>query len=130
MLPGGDVDDPLAEVQRRLAAGDSDTQRAVKKAGSYLGVLLQNLAAAYDPGCIVLGGSVIELGDVFLNPARRTLNDYAEAASLPPPPTRISRFGTDAVALGGAALARYRITRPLIAPGYAVGRDLAKQEAA
>ena len=130
MVPGEGGDDPLAEVQRRLAAGDGDTQRAVKKAGSYLGVLLQNLTAAYDPGCIVLGGSVIELGDVFLNPARRTLNDYAEAASLPPPPVRISRFGIDAVALGGAALARYRITRPLIAPGYGAGRDLARQEAA
>jgi predicted NBD/HSP70 family sugar kinase len=130
MLPGGVVEDPLAEVQRRLAAGDTDTQRAVKKAGNYLGVLLQNLSAAYDPGCIVLGGTAVELGDAFLNPARRTLNDYAEAAGLSPLPMRISRFGIDAVALGGAALARYRITRPLIAPGYAAGRDLARQEVA
>ncbi len=130
MLPGGGTDDPLAEVQQKLAAGDAETQRAVKKAGNYLGVLLQNLAAAYDPGCIVLGGAAVELGDAFLQPALRTLNGYVEAASLTPPPVRISRFGADAVAVGAAALARYRLTRPLIAPGYMAGRELAKQEAA
>ncbi|WP_284615047.1 ROK family transcriptional regulator [Aquabacterium humicola] len=125
MLPGHGDDDPLAEVQRRLEAGDAEMQRAVKKAGNHLGVLLQNLAAAYDPGCIVLGGSVIELGEAFVQPALRTLNDYAEAAGLPPPPVRMSRFGADAVAVGAAALARYRITRPLIGPAFAVARDAA-----
>jgi hypothetical protein len=30
---------------------------------------------------------------------------------------KISRFGADAVAVGGAALARYRLTRPLVAAG-------------
>jgi len=102
----------LADVQRRLAEGDADTIRAVKKAGSYLGVLLQNLAAAYDPGCIVLGGSVVDLGETFLDPALKTLNDYATAANLAPPTVQTSRFGADAVAVGAAALARYRLTRP------------------
>jgi predicted NBD/HSP70 family sugar kinase len=102
----------LVDVGRRLAEGDSDTTRAVKKAGSYLGVLLQNLAAAYDPGCIVLGGSVVDLGETFLAPALKTLNDYAAAANLAPPTVQTSRFGVDAVAVGAAALARYRLTRP------------------
>jgi predicted NBD/HSP70 family sugar kinase len=102
----------LADIQRRLAEGDADTIRAVKKAGSYLGVLLQNLAAAYDPGCIVLGGSVVDLGETFLDPALKTLNDYATAANLAPPTVQTSRFGADAVAVGAAALARYRLTRP------------------
>jgi predicted NBD/HSP70 family sugar kinase len=124
-----DATQPLAELQRRLAAGNVDTLRAVKKAGSYLGVLLQNLASAYDPACIVVGGSVVELGDVFLQPALHTLNDYAAAAGLPPPLVRTSRFGADAVAVGAAALARYRLTRPLLAPGFANARH-AHQEAA
>lgn len=102
----------LVDIQRRLAEGDADTIRAVKKAGSYLGVLLQNLAAAYDPGCIVLGGAVVDLGETFLDPALKTLNDYAIAANLAPPTVQTSRFGVDAVAVGAAALARYRLTRP------------------
>ena len=105
---------PLAEIRQRLAAHDADTVRAVKKAGSYLGMLLQNLASAYDPSCIVLGGAVVELGDTFLQPALRTLTEYSAAANLEPPHVRTSRFGADAVAAGAAALARYRLTRPLI----------------
>jgi predicted NBD/HSP70 family sugar kinase/DNA-binding XRE family transcriptional regulator len=109
---------PLAEIQRRLADGDPDVTRAVKKAGGYLGVLLQNLAAAYDPACIVLGGQCVDLGDPFVQTALQTLNDYAAAANLLPPMVQISRFGADAVALGAAALARFRLTRPMAAPNF------------
>jgi predicted NBD/HSP70 family sugar kinase len=104
----------LAEIRQRLAAQEADTMRAVKKAGSYLGMLLQNLASAYDPSCIVLGGAMVELGDTFLQPALRTLSEYSAAANLEPPQVRTSRFGADAVAAGAAALARYRLTRPAI----------------
>lgn len=120
---------PLAELQRLLGEGHAETARAVNRAGSYLGVLLHNLSAAYDPGCIVLGGSVIELGDAFLAPAMQVLRGYAEAANLAPPPVRTSRFGADAVAIGAAALARYRLTRPLLAPAYGAAREAARQEA-
>ena len=77
-------------------------------------MLLQNLATAYDPACIVLGGSVVELGAPFLKPALDTLQDYAAAANLQPPSVRISMFGANAVAVGAAALARYRLTRPAL----------------
>ncbi|MEP6501756.1 MAG: ROK family transcriptional regulator [Betaproteobacteria bacterium] len=107
---------PLLEIARRLAERDKATLAAVGQAGAHLGVLLQNLTAAYDPACIVLGGSAVELGDTFVHPALSTLNDYAAAANLSPPLLRVSRFGADAVAVGSAALARYRLTRPLIAP--------------
>jgi len=103
---------PLRELQRLVDEGDAKTLRALKKAGNYLGVLLQNLASAYDPGCIVIGGRMADLGDVFLQPALQTLSAYAEAAGLPPPNVRTARFGRDAVAVGAAALARYRLTRP------------------
>jgi len=125
---GEDHAHPLAEIRQRLAAQEADTVRAVKKAGSHLGMLLQNLASAYDPGCIVLGGAVVELGEAFLQPALRTLADYCAAADLEPPEVRTSRFGADAVAAGAAALARYRLTRPLI--GGASGHVLADEEAA
>jgi predicted NBD/HSP70 family sugar kinase len=104
----------LAEVRAHLVDEDAETLKAVNSAGRNLGVLLQNLATAYDPGCIVLGGSVVELGEPFLQPALDALLDYATAANLPPPSVRISRFGANAVAVGAAALARYRLTRPAL----------------
>jgi predicted NBD/HSP70 family sugar kinase len=104
----------LASVARKLAAGDAETRQAVESAGSHLGTLLQNLAAAYDPACIVLGGAGVALGDAFVEPALRTLRAYCGAANLPVPLVRQSRRGADAVAVGAAALVRYRLTRPLI----------------
>lgn len=114
MLGSSDEPPQVAQIQSRLGRHDAETLHAVKKAGSHLGILLQNLASAYDPGCIVLGGSVVELGDRFLQPALKSLDEHAAAANLAPPVVRTSRFGADAVAVGAAALARYQLTRPLI----------------
>jgi predicted NBD/HSP70 family sugar kinase len=117
MLNGGSADTAqcsLSVIRARLTDKDPETLAAVTSAGHYLGVLLQNLATAYDPGSIVLGGDVVELGEPFLNSALKTLNDYAAAANLPPPSVRVSRFGANAVAVGAAALARYRLTRPAL----------------
>lgn len=113
------VDGPRCSCGRRGCAealinvpAMSGSADAVADAGRHLGVLLHNLAVAYDPGCIVLGGGRIALGDSLLQPALSTLRDYAAAANLSPPLVRASRFGTDAVAMGAAALARHRLTRP------------------
>jgi predicted NBD/HSP70 family sugar kinase len=104
----------VAGIAKRLAARDADTLQAVESAGAHLGTLLQNLAAAYDPGCIVLGGAGVALGDAFVEPALHTLRAYCGAANLPVPTVRLSQRGADAVAVGAAALVRYRLTRPLI----------------
>jgi predicted NBD/HSP70 family sugar kinase len=105
----------VAGIAPRLFAGDAATLQSVASAGSHLGTLLQNLAAAYDPACIVLGGAGVALGPAFVEPALRTLREHCEAANLPVPPVRLARHGVDAVAVGAAALVRYRVTRPLIA---------------
>lgn len=104
----------LDEVVRHLRQGSPATLKAVASAGHHLGMLLLNLAAAYDPGCIVLGGAAVEIGEPFLQPALATLKAFAEAGSSPQPIIRTSRFGSDAVAIGAAALVRYRLTRPAL----------------
>jgi predicted NBD/HSP70 family sugar kinase len=115
MLPAADEAGGVPEVQRRLAAGQPDCSAAVANAGRYLGLLLGNLCAAYDPGRIVLGGPAVELGPPFLQHALLTLEELAGAAGEASPTVTLSRFGADAVPVGAAALARYRLTRPLIA---------------
>ncbi|PTT90298.1 ROK family transcriptional regulator, partial [Pelomonas sp. HMWF004] len=118
------IDGPLCSCGRRGCAealignrallqqdGDAPPPPDVAKAGQYLGVLLQNLAVAYDPACIVLGGPAMALGDALLGPVRATLQQYAQAARLPEPTLRVSRFGADAIAVGAAALAGYRLTQ-------------------
>lgn len=104
----------LDELRSRLAQNDSAAQEAVASAGQHLGLLLLNLTAAYDPGCIVLGGAAIALGEPLLQPALRALDSFAEAGSPPQPIIRTSCFGIDAVAIGAAAMVRYRLTRPAL----------------
>ncbi len=115
MLPEADASGGLAEVQRRLHAKAAGSVDAVDQAGRYLGMLLANLCAAYDPGRIVLGGPAVELGAPFLHAAFQTLEGFAAAANVATPTVTLTRFGHDAVPVGAAALARYRLTRPLIA---------------
>lgn len=100
------------ELRQRVKAREPAAVQSAEKAGRYLGVLLQNLWVAFDPMRIVLGGAALKLGDAFLQPALQTLNAYASAAQLTAPTVTISRFGENAVAVGAAALVRYRITRP------------------
>jgi predicted NBD/HSP70 family sugar kinase len=103
----------LERLFEKVAQGQPQTCAAVTAAGGQLGVLLNNLWAAFDPMAIVIGGPALRLGDTLIEPARRVLGEYADAAMLTAPEIRTSRFGADAVAIGGAALARHRLTRPL-----------------
>ncbi|QGZ42635.1 putative NBD/HSP70 family sugar kinase [Pseudoduganella flava] len=103
----------LERLFRRVADGEAATCAAVEAAGRQLGVLLNNLWASFDPMAIVIGGPALQLGESFIGPARRVLDGYSLAAELTPPQIRTSHFGADAVAVGAAALALYRVTRPL-----------------
>jgi len=99
-------------IRQRLNRGDADTHERVARAGRYLGMLLWNLNAAYDPGRIVLGGPAVELGEAFLAPALHTLQQYLDRSGSPAPHIGTARSGAEAVAIGAAALARYRLTHP------------------
>jgi len=103
----------LERLFEKVAQGHPRTCAAVTVAGGQLGILLNNLWAAFDPMAIVIGGPALRLGDTLIEPARRVLGEYADAAMLTAPEIRTSRFGADVVAVGAAALARHRLTRPL-----------------
>ncbi|WUR15639.1 ROK family transcriptional regulator [[Empedobacter] haloabium] len=106
-------DAALQALCDRVGHGEEAACAAVAAAGRQLGVLLNNLWASFDPMAIVIGGAALRLGDALLGPARAVLADYARAAMVTAPAIRTSHFGTDAVAVGAAGLARYRLTRPL-----------------
>ncbi len=103
----------LERLFARVADGERTTCAAVAVAGHQLGILLNNLWAGFDPMAIVIGGPALQLGDALIAPARKVLAQYADAALLAPPAIRTSHFGAQAVAVGAAALVRYRVTRPL-----------------
>jgi predicted NBD/HSP70 family sugar kinase len=111
---------PLARLERLFArtdAGDAAACEAVEAAGRHLGVLLNNLWVAFDPMCIVLGGAALRLGERFIAPGRAVLRDCADAALLPAPTIRTPHFGANAIAIGGAAMARHYLMRPFADQG-------------
>ena len=104
---------PVATILFLLERNDAAATLAVRRAGHYLGVLIQNLWAAFNPGRIVLGGPLCELGAPLLDAAQQCLVRYSEDCGLQLPEIRLSRFGTDSIGIGAAALVKHALLRPL-----------------
>jgi len=100
-------------------AGDAQAAAAVEAAGRNLGVLLNNLWVAFDPMCIVIGGAALRLGERLIAPGRRVLDDCAAVTQLAAPNVRTPHFGNNAIAIGGAAMARHYLMRPFDSQGPA-----------
>lgn len=61
--------DVAAAAQR----GDLVAQQIITDAGTYIGIALASLVNLFNPGMIVIGGGVSQLGDLLLEPIRRTV---------------------------------------------------------
>jgi predicted NBD/HSP70 family sugar kinase len=104
---------PVETIRQLLEHNDAATILAARRAGHYLGVLIQNIWTYFNPGRIVLGGSMCELGAPFLDAARLCLDRYAENCGLQLPEIQLSRYGARSVAVGAAALIKHALLRPL-----------------
>jgi len=115
---------PMARHLRSVVDGDADaldgpqiTQAArdgdplsielIADVGRWLGVGLAGMAAAFDPGCIIVGGGVSEAGELLLAPARaefsRTLTGRGHRRE---PSILAAELGPDAGFIGAADMAR------------------------
>ena len=104
---------PVSTLRELLERNDAATILAVRRAGHYLGVLIQNLWTSFNPGRLVIGGPLCELGDPMLDAARVCLERYAKDCGLPLPEICLSKYGERSVAVGGAALVKHALLRPL-----------------
>lgn len=96
------------QVTSAALAGDDVALGVVALIGRRLGVGISSFANVFDPDVIVIGGGVISLGDLLLDPAREEL-----AARALPPMNRVSivpaQLGPDAGMVGAAAMAMTEI---------------------
>lgn len=104
---------PVETIRHLLDRNDEAVLLAVRRAGHYLGVLIQNIWTYFNPGRIVLGGPSCELGAPFLDAAQACLERYAEDCGLQLPEIQLSRFGSRSVAVGAAALVKHALLRPM-----------------
>jgi predicted NBD/HSP70 family sugar kinase len=54
--------------------GDLFAQQLMADAGSHLGTAVAGLVNLFNPGMVVIGGGVAQIGDLFIEPIRRTVH--------------------------------------------------------
>lgn len=93
------------EISHRVAGGDPIGIDVVEAMGNWLGLGLSHALHAYDTQCVIVGGSVAQIGDVLLNAARNSLEKHGHA-TVAHTPILASRFGSEAGLIGAALYAR------------------------
>ncbi|WP_153396514.1 ROK family glucokinase [Ornithinicoccus halotolerans] len=87
--------------------GDGAALDLIGDVGRWLGVGLANLAAALDPGRILVGGGVSQSGELLLRPTREAFaRQLTGRGHRPLAPITATDLGTDAGLIGAAGLAR------------------------
>lgn len=88
-------------------AGDPVALAAFKTTGQWLGAGIASLSVLLDPACVVIGGGVIDAGEILLTPTRESLVQTMPFAGKHPYPTLIAaQLGNEAGLVGVADLAR------------------------
>lgn len=94
-------------VTQAARAGDVAALELMGDVGRWLGLGLANLAAALDPGRIVVGGGVSEAGDLLLEPAREMFaRRLTGRGHRPVAPILAAELGPSAGMIGAADLLR------------------------
>ena len=87
--------------------GDPVALAAFTTTGQWLGTGIASLSVILDPACVVIGGGVIEAGEILLKPTREALERTMPFAGKHPYPQIIAaQLGNEAGLVGVADLAR------------------------
>jgi glucokinase len=107
-LAGGDPDRIDAPVVFAAAAkGDPAALAAVAKAAQALGAGVANLINLCNPEIVILGGGVVQAGEILLEPVRRWARFYAFEAAFARTRIVLSDLTKESAVRGGAALFLY-----------------------
>jgi glucokinase len=94
-----------AELVRQAALqGDAASRRVIEQAGRHLGVALAGLLNVFNPDILILGGGLIGVGDLYLQPAMATAREQAFDQVASDVTIVTAALGERAGALGAAAL--------------------------
>jgi glucokinase len=107
-LAGGDplfINGPM--VTTAAQKGDPVARDAFAQIGHWLGVAMADLAQILDPQVLVVGGGVIDAGDLLMGPTEKTYRDQLQQRGrLPVAQLKAAETGNTAGVVGAADLAR------------------------
>lgn len=102
---GGDPEAVRGEhVTAAALKGDREAVAVMNELAWWLALGLANLANALDPQVVVLGGGLIEAGEVVMGPVRRAFADLAEAPEARGVEVVAAALGERAGAVGAALI--------------------------
>jgi glucokinase len=107
-LAGGNLSDLTGIILTSAAKnGDEIAIAAFNKQADWLGAACASYALLLDPQAIVVGGGVVDAGELFLEPVRKAMFSYMPFGESHPLPKIIAaKFGNDAGLIGAADLVR------------------------
>lgn len=107
-IAGGDVASVQGEhVTAAAAEGDPEAEAVMADFARWIGLGLANLVNSFDPSVVVLGGGLVESGNVLLEPVRTALDGFSlGAAARPRLRVVAAELGERAGSIGAALLAR------------------------
>ena len=93
-------------VVKAVKLGDEVAKALFTRLGRWLGVGIASLANIFEVNAVVVGGGLVETGELLLAPARLAAREYAYApAARGVAPILPASFGADAGKIGAALLA-------------------------
>ena len=92
-------------IARAAREGDHIAQDIYERAGFYLGMAAANICVAIGPRRIVIGGGVAQVGDLLLEPIRRTLRERVSVMPVEQVEVLQSELGNNAGVIGVACWA-------------------------
>jgi len=88
-------------------AGDKIAIDLLQRSGDWLGAGIATLAMLFDPSIVVIGGGVIDAGELLLEPARKAMmREMPFVGKHPVPEIVAAKLGNDAGLVGAADLSR------------------------
>ncbi len=91
-------------VLEGAAKGDPLSVQVVQEAAHYLGIAVANVIDVVNPARVILGGAVLDVGDLFLDSIREEIQRRAFSIPLAAVDVVPSSLGFRAAAIGAAAL--------------------------
>jgi glucokinase len=101
-------------VTRAAAEGDAAAIEVLARFGRWVALGIANLVNILDPEVVVVGGGVVDAGDLMMDPIRAAYTELVLASSQPPEVRIVpAELGSRSGAIGAALLARELPAREL-----------------
>ncbi|MBC7297982.1 MAG: ROK family protein, partial [Demequina sp.] len=95
----------LSDLLEFASSGDPGCRQVVADAGAAIGVAVANLAVAFNPEVVVVGGELAQTDVIFLDPIRAAVNHRVLISRENPLEVRRGELGSLAPVQGALAMA-------------------------